>query len=122
MPKSKLQRGTGICIVAHSAYGALSGGVTGQLGGVERQTSMLARWLAGRGHRVTFITWDEGQGDDCVIDGVRVIRVCKQSDGIPGLRFLAPRWTSLNEALSKADAAVYYQNCGEHVTGQVALW
>lgn len=111
-----------ICIVAHFAYPSLIGDVSGHIGGVEQQTTLLARWLVGRGHRVSLVTWDEGQSSDCVIDGVRVLKLCRQSDGIPGLRFFYPRWTSLNAALSAAQADVYYQNCGEYVTGQVALW
>ena len=111
-----------ICIVAHFAYPALAGDVTGHIGGVEHQTTLLARWLAARGHSVSLITWDEGQPSDCVIGGVRVIKLCRKSDGIPGLRFFYPRWTRLNAALRIAKADVYYQNCGEYVTGQVALW
>ena len=111
-----------ICLVAHFAYGAMNGGSTGHIGGVERQTSLLARWLASRGHQVSLITWDEGQPDSAEIDGVRTLKLCKEMEGIPGIRFIYPRWTSLNKALRRADADVYYQNCGEYVTGQVALW
>jgi len=68
------------------------------------------------------ITWDEGQADGVEIDGVRVFKLCRQDAGIPGLRFFRPRWTSLNAAMQRADADVYYQNCGEYVTGQVAMW
>ncbi len=111
-----------LCIVAHFAYGAFAGGASGHVGGVERQTSFMAKWFAARGHRVSLVVWDEGQPQDCVIDGVRVIKLCKQSAGVPGIRFFCPRWTSLNHALSIADAEIYYQNCGEYVTGQVAFW
>lgn len=111
-----------ICIVAHFAYGALAGGYSGQAGGVERQTSMLARWLAARGHEVCLVTWDDGESEDTTIDGVRAVKMCRMEDGIPVLRFVWPRWTSLNAALRRADADVYYQNCAEYVTGQVALW
>jgi glycosyltransferase involved in cell wall biosynthesis len=111
-----------ICFIAHNAYGALSGGVSGHIGGVERQTSMMARWLAERGYKVSVVTWDEGQDDGVEIDSVKVFRLCRKDAGIKGLRFFWPRWTSLVAALSRADADVYYQNCGEYVTGQVALW
>jgi len=111
-----------ICFVAHNAYGALAGGNHGHIGGVERQTSLMAKWLAAKGHRVSLITWDEGQADGIEIDGVRVFKLCRQDAGVPGLRFIWPRWTSLNAAMKRADADVYYQNCGEYVTGQVALW
>jgi glycosyltransferase involved in cell wall biosynthesis len=111
-----------ICIIAHFAYGALSGGETGHIGGVERQTTLLASWLVNRGHDVSMVTWDEGQPDGIVWNGVRVYKTCRGDEGIPGIRFLTPRWASLNAALRRADAQVHYQNCGEYVTGQVALW
>jgi len=111
-----------ICIVAHFAYGALSGGETGHIGGVERQTTLLARWLADRGHDVSMITWDEGQPDGTVLHGVKVYKTCRRDEGIPGIRFFTPRWSSLNAALRRADAQIYYQNCGEYVTGQLAFW
>ena len=111
-----------ICIVAHFAYGAFTGGSRGHIGGVERQTTMLARWLAGRGHDVSLITWDEGQADAQRVDGVRLLKVCSERSGVPGLRFFHPRWTSLVAALRAAEADVYYHNCAEYVTGQIALW
>ena len=111
-----------ICLVAHSAFATLTGASDGHIGGVEKQVSLMARWMANRGHLVSLITWDEGQPDGVEIGGVRVFKVCRRADGIPGLRFVHPRWTSLNRALSRADADIYYQNCAEYVTGQVALW
>lgn len=113
---------TKICIVSHFAFGALSGGRSGHAGGVERQTSLMARWLAARGHEVSMLTWDEGQDGDTEIDGVRVIKLCRQHDGVPGLRFIHPRWTSLIRGMRRANADLYYHNCGEYVTGQIALW
>jgi glycosyltransferase involved in cell wall biosynthesis len=111
-----------LCLVAHFAYGALTGGRTGHVGGVEWQMSLTARCLAAKGYRVSLLTWDEGQEDDVLIDGVRVIKMCRRDAGLPGLRFLHPRWTSLNQAMERADADLYYHNCGEYVTGQVAMW
>jgi glycosyltransferase involved in cell wall biosynthesis len=111
-----------ICIVSHNGYGAISGGRGGYIGGIEWQTSVLARWLAERGHRVSFITWHEGGPDEETIDGVRVMKVCARQDGAKGVRFFHPRWTRLNRALRDSDADVYYQNGGEVVTGQVGLW
>lgn len=111
-----------ICIVAHFAYGAMAGGMSGHIGGVERQTSLMARWFAKRGYQVSMVTWDEGQDDGELIEGVTNIMLCKRTDGIPGLRFFYPRWTSLIGALKCANADIYYHNCAEYVTGQVALW
>lgn len=112
----------GICVVAQAAYGAMTGGLMGHMGGVELQTSMMCRWLAARGYRVSLVTWDEGQPDDVEVDGVRIIKLCRQDAGVPGIRFIYPRWTSLIRAMRRADAELYYQNCAEYVTGQVALW
>jgi glycosyltransferase involved in cell wall biosynthesis len=111
-----------ICIVSHFAYGAFSGGDSGHAGGVERQTTLMANWLTRQGHQVSLITWDEGQRDGCDLNGVTNFKVCKQSDGFPVLRFFTPRWTSLVKALQRADADLYYHNCAEYVTGQIALW
>jgi len=111
-----------ICFVAHLAYGAMSGGDSGHIGGVEKQTSLMARWFAERGYQVSMLTCDEGQEDSIEIGGVRVFKMCRKEAGIKGLRFFWPKWTSLIAAMNRADADVYYQNCGEYVTGQVALW
>jgi glycosyltransferase involved in cell wall biosynthesis len=100
----------------------MSGGASGHVGGVERQTTMLATWLSRHGYDVTLLTWDEGQPDELILDGVRVIKMCRRDDGLPGLRFFHPRWTSLVKALRRSDADIYYQNCAEYVTGQVAWW
>lgn len=111
-----------ICIVAHRAYGAITGGMVGHTGGVEHQTTVMARWLAARGHDVQLVVWNEGHGEEERIGGVRVIKMCREADGLRGLRFFHPRWTALNRALAAAGADLYYHNCGEYVTGQVALW
>ena len=111
-----------ICFVAHSSYGEMAGGRTGEVGGIQRQQSLMARWLASRGHDVTMLTWDEGQEDGVVIDGVRVLKMCAREAGVRGVRFFYPRWTSLRRALFRADADVYYHNTSEYVTGQVAVW
>ena len=111
-----------ICFVANDAYGALVGDGQGHIGGVERQTALMARWLADRGHAVSVATWTEGAATDENINGIRVLKICPADAGLPGLRFVHPRWTALNAALARADADLYYQNCAESVTGQVALW
>lgn len=111
-----------ICLVAHLAYGAVTGGSQGSIGGVERQTSLMAKWFVARGHKVSLLTWSEGSEQDEVIDGIHVIKICRQDSGVPGIRFFHPRWTGLNNAMKRANADVYYQNCGEYITGQVAMW
>ena len=111
-----------LCFIAHLSYGAFVGGTHGFIGGVERQAALMARWFAKHGHSVSVLTCDEGQEDEVRVDGVRILKMCRKEAGIKGLRFFWPKWTSLAAAMRRADADVYYQNCGEYVTGQVALW
>ena len=111
-----------ICMVAHFAYGTLSGKSNGHIGGVEQQVSLLARWFASQGYPVSMLTWDEGHPDGEPVHGVKVFNICRRKQGIKGLRFIHPRWTGLIRALAHANSDIYYQNCGECVTGQVAAW
>jgi glycosyltransferase involved in cell wall biosynthesis len=115
-------RKVSVCIVSHNGYGAISGMRGGHVGGVERQTSLLALWLAAHGHKVSILTWNEGGPDEEVIAGVRAIKICRKNAGLPGLRFFHPKWSGLLAALRKANADIYYQNCGGCVTGQLAIW
>ena len=70
-----------ISFVAHFAYGAMAGGATGHISGVERQTSLMARWFAARGYPVSMLTWDEGQKDGAVIDGAQIVKMCRTDAG-----------------------------------------
>jgi len=65
-----------ICLVAHFSYGAVTGGSQGSIGGVERQTSLMAKWLVAKGHKVSLLTWTEGPREDEIIDGIHVIKIC----------------------------------------------
>lgn len=115
-----------ICLVAHNAYGVLAGVDTGHMGGIEVQTPLMAKWLAAEGFRVSMITWDEGEEyeheEGTVIDGVTVYKLCRRQDGLPVVRFVHPRWTSLWAALNRADADIVYYNCGDLGLGQVVHW
>jgi glycosyltransferase involved in cell wall biosynthesis len=109
--------------VAPGAYGALAGRPDlRHIGGAEVQQRLLARELVRRGYAVTFVTLDHGQPDGIEHDGIRVLKMCREDAGLPGLRFLHPRWTSLWGALVRADADVYYQRGGGVETGQLALF
>ncbi|NLF32898.1 MAG: glycosyltransferase [Planctomycetes bacterium] len=111
-----------LCFVAHDALGELLGVPGGHIGGVERQVSLMARWFAASGCRVAVVTWNDPLEGVADTEGIEIIRTCGRDEGLVGLRFLHPRWTSLTAALRRADADLYYHNCGEYVTGQVALW
>jgi glycosyltransferase involved in cell wall biosynthesis len=111
-----------ICFVAHNAFGALTGKTSVHAGGIERQQALMARWLVRHGHRVSMITWNEGSDTAGEHDGIAVFPMCRREEGLPGLRFFHPRWTSLHRALSSADADLYYYNCGDLGLGQIAFW
>jgi hypothetical protein len=92
------------------------------LGVMQCKTTLMAKWFASQGYGVSFLTWDEGGPPQEYIDGVRVIKVCRQNAGIAGLRFFHPKWSGLVRAMREANADLYYQNGSECTTGQVALW
>lgn len=112
-----------LCFVAPEAFGMLCGRPElGYVGGAEKQVSLVARALAARGHAVSLVAWDYGQPDGQVCDGVRVEKMCRPDAGLPGLRFVHPRCTSLWRALRRADADVYVQRTSDAETGLTALW
>lgn len=112
-----------ICLVSHNAAGAFQDGVEGHIGGVERQTALLANWLAVHGHEVSVITWaDYPDQPDRDLGGITHIRVCAQSEGLRIVRFVWPKWTSLISALRRANPDIVVQNVPESTTGQVGMW
>lgn len=114
--------GIKICFVAHNAYSAMTGDNTEHVGGIERQQATMAKWLAARGHTVSVVVWGRDGGGETEVDGVKIINLCSKGDGIPGLRFFIPRWTSLVRALRVANADIYYYNLGDLGLGQVVRW
>jgi len=82
----------------------------------------MAKWFAAKGYQVSMLTWDEGQEDGVEINGVRVFKMCRKEAGIKGLRFFWPKWTSLWQAMGRANAHVYYYNCGDLGLGQIVMW
>lgn len=111
-----------VCFIAPYAFGELSRTDNGHAGGIERQQVLMAKHLHQRGFQTSLITWDEGQPDGVLIDGVRVLTLCHNSSGFPLLRFIHPRWTSLWGAMRRADADVYYYNLGDLGLGQAVAW
>ena len=116
------RRGRSICFVAHYALAALTGRNRQHAGGIERQQTTMATWLAERGWDVSMIVWDDPDDTATEAHGVRIVRLCSLDDGVPVLRFFHPRWTSLNAALAAADADIYYYNCGDLGLGQIVAW
>src|SRR5687768_7776605 len=112
-----------ICFIAPHAFPLLSGDEGIQLiGGAELQMVIVARLLAARGHRVSMICLDFGQEDEIELDGVKVFRAYKPEEGIPILRFLWPRLTSVWQCLKRANADIYYQQTADMLTGVMAAF
>jgi glycosyltransferase involved in cell wall biosynthesis len=110
-----------ICFVAQKAYAVLTGeDIGGQIGGAEVQQALIARSLVKRGHRVTFLTYDYGQPDGLCVDGIEIRKTYPLGAGLPLIRFLYPRWTTLARVMRQMNADVYYQRGAGLETGQVA--
>src|SRR5262245_66590268 len=64
-----------ICFVTPNGYAVLSGDSSVRhIGGAEMQQALLARELARRGYRVSFVVLDHGQDDGIDLDGIRVLK------------------------------------------------
>lgn len=112
-----------VCFVAPNNYAVLAGRADiKQIGGAEVQRVLIARELMKRSWRVSFVTLDHGQPDGIEHDGIRVFKMCAKDDGLPGLRFVYPRWSSLCDAMHRADANIYIQRTSGVETGQTAMW
>nr|PZN61587.1 MAG: hypothetical protein DIU62_13230 [Pseudomonadota bacterium] len=91
-------------------------------GGEELQHTLLARALARRGYRVSMIVGDYGQPDGASWDGVTTHIAYDPAAGLPGLRFVHPRWIGLWSAARRADADIYYVSCAGMQVGELALF
>lgn len=112
-----------ICFVAPHAYPVLAENEElAFVGGAELQQVLVARELARRGFPVSMICLNFGQEDRCEVDGIVVYRAFRPDEGVPVLRFLWPRLTSLWRCLRRVDADIYYQRGAGMLTGVVARW
>jgi glycosyltransferase involved in cell wall biosynthesis len=120
-PRVAAGRKPHLCFVAPHAWPVLARDPNIQVvGGAEVQQSILARLFAANGYRVSLITCDYGQPSPTQIDGITVHKVFAAGGGIPVLRFLYPRLTSMWRMLGEVDADVYYQRSSAMWTGVVA--
>lgn len=112
-----------ICFVAPAAYPVIARDQNiKKIGGAEVQQSIIAKELVKEGYRISMICLDYGQEDLLEIDGIRIIKAHKPDEGIPVLRFIHPRTTSVWLAMKKADADIYYQRSAGFLTGIVSFF
>jgi hypothetical protein len=112
-----------ICLVNLGALPALSQEHKHQrIGGEEVQHAQLAAALSRLGHDVSLVVADSGQPDGAVFEGVRTLKAYKEAAGLPGLRFIYPRWAKLWSAISRANADVYYCSCAGMLVGMLAMY
>jgi glycosyltransferase involved in cell wall biosynthesis len=112
-----------LCFVAPHAWPVLSGDPHIQVvGGAEVQQAMLARLFAADDYPVSMICLDFGQPPRVSIDGVQVLRLFRMKAGIPVLRFVHPRLTTMWRRLAEANADVYYCRSASMWVGVVAAF
>ena len=93
-----------------------------RVGGAELQQTLLAKALVTQGYDVSMVVADYGQPDGATWDGIRTYRAYRPQAGLPGLRYLHPRWTGLWSAMKRSRADIFYVSCAGALLGQVALF
>src|SRR5205814_3695827 len=94
-----------VCFLSPTTWPVISGARDiPVVGGAEVQQSIIAPALARRGYRVSMICYDYGQADRARVAGVEVFKLHRPDEGIPVLRFVHPRLTSLWRTLARVDA------------------
>lgn len=112
-----------VCFVAPEIWPLFSGSRDiPVVGGAELQQSLVAAALARRGWRVSMITHDYGQEDRAVVKGVTVHKTFRTEAGLPVVRFVYPRLTTLWRVLREVNADVYYQRTAAPLTGFMAAF
>jgi glycosyltransferase involved in cell wall biosynthesis len=92
------------------------------IGGAELQQTLVAKALVKRGLKVSMVVGDYGQPDGASWSGVRTFKAYHLNAGLPVIRFLHPRWTTVWAAMRRADADIYYVSCAGVLVWQIALF
>lgn len=92
------------------------------IGGEQVQQTLLAKALARRGFEVGMAVFDYGQADGARWHGITTHKAFRPHAGLPVLRFIYPRWTSMWAAMRRADADIYYLSCAGMQLGLAALF
>jgi glycosyltransferase involved in cell wall biosynthesis len=92
------------------------------VGGAELQQTLLAKALVRAGFPVSMIVADLGQPDGAEWHGIKTYKAYRPDAGIPGPRFIYPRWTGVWAALKRANADIRYCSCAGLLPGQLALF
>jgi glycosyltransferase involved in cell wall biosynthesis len=112
-----------VCFLAPTTWPMMAGSRDiPVIGGAELQQSVIAPELARRGYDVSMISMDFGQEEGSYLKGVRLLKMHKPDAGVPVVRFLYPRLTSLWAALKRANADVYYQRTSAVHAGFMAAF
>ena len=111
-----------IAFVSLSGLSCHVAGAPGARGGAEVQTSLLAEAMRDRGHEVAVVVTDyDGEARRAPrLTDLPLVNAYNINAGLPGARFLAPRWTGLHRALASIDADVVFQMCAAAATVQLA--
>jgi len=113
-PARALGRRPRVCFVAPSTWPLIAGASDiPVIGGAELQQAVVATALAQRSCDVSMISMDFGQEEGSVVRGVRMLKMHAPDAGLPVVRFLHPRLTSIWSALRRADADIYYHRTAE---------
>jgi len=90
------------------------------IGGAQLQQVLLAKALARNGFEVSMVTADHGQPDGAVWDGIKVYKSYRMDAGLPGLRLIHPRASSIWGAMVRARSRLYYCSCADYLPGLLA--
>jgi glycosyltransferase involved in cell wall biosynthesis len=91
-------------------------------GGESVQQTLLACAFRDLGFDVTMVVGDYGQPDGEVVDGIRVWKAYREGSGIPIVRFVYPKATSIVRAMRRAGSGIYFQSTSAAWTGLVSAF